>query len=486
MFKFYLATVLSLAIPFVAICQQSKWTLQSCIDYAKKNNPSIRKASLVANKASVQLRQSRISQYPSINFNTGIGIQAGLAIDPTTNILTKGQALFQDASLTAAVSIYNGGRARNTAAAASYLVKASLSEVEKVSNDITLNVLYHYLQALAAWEQVNMRKVHTTYTVQQLDAVRQSVKAGIIPELNAVQIQAQLSLDSSNLLSAGALYQQQLLLLKETMNLDAAQSMELVVPSFLNVKMYPIADLQPADVYGSAVLTQPVQKGDAMRIKAAEKNMQVAKGAKLPNIDFIANLSTGFYNTLQNRDYTITGYNELKGNEPVVTVGGTDYFVRYPIYSGNTSNKSFSEAWSGYGKQISNNFGQLFGLRINVPILGGGRLRASYETAAIEYKEVQLQKQEDDFALKTAIYTAYNNARSAMQQLNAVSKSVEAAQQAYDFSSQRYNVGLSNTLDLLMAQNTLLQVKSQMVSSQYEYLLRIKLLEFYKGFSLGL
>ena len=92
-----------------------------------------------------------------------------------------------------------------------------------------------------------------------------------------------------------------------------------------------------------------------------------------------------------------------------------------------------------------------------------------------------MQKEQSDITLKQNIYTAYNNATAALQKLNASTKAVETAQKAYDFASKRYEVGLLSSLDLITNQNNLLRAKVQQLSNQYDYIFKMKVLEFYKG-----
>ena len=83
--------------------------------------------------------------------------------------------------------------------------------------------------------------------------------------------------------------------------------------------------------------------------------------------------------------------------------------------------------------------------------------------------------------LKQDIYTAYTNAINASQKLDAGKKSVESSQKAYDYALKRYDNGLLSTLDLLTNQNNLLRAKMQQVVNQFDYVFKMKLLEFYKG-----
>ena len=101
-------------------------------------------------------------------------------------------------------------------------------------------------------------------------------------------------------------------------------------------------------------------------------------------------------------------------------------------------------------------------------------------------KQVELRKEQNSFTLKQDIYTAYNDALAAMQKFNANKKAVEASQKAYDFAVKRYEVGLLSTYDLVTTQNSLQTAKNQLLYSQYDYVFKMKLLEFYKGQGLKL
>ncbi len=56
-----------------------------------------------------------------------------------------------------------------------------------------------------------------------------------------------------------------------------------------------------------------------------------------------------------------------------------------------------------------------------------------------------------------------------------------AAQKAYLYASKRYNLGLISTIDLITTQGNLFKASIQLVSAQYDYVFRLKILEFYKG-----
>jgi outer membrane protein len=74
----------------------------------------------------------------------------------------------------------------------------------------------------------------------------------------------------------------------------------------------------------------------------------------------------------------------------------------------------------------------------------------------------------------------------AMQKFNSSAKAVESAEKSYNFSLLRYNVGMLGTLELVTNQNNLFRAKLQNISNQFDYVFKMKVLEFYKGQGLKL
>ena len=169
-----------------------------------------------------------------------------------------------------------------------------------------------------------------------------------------------------------------------------------------------------------------------------------------------------------------------------MTVGSTKYFVQSPLYNTVTANRDFSNIWKGWGRQLDNNFGQNFGFQLSIPIFNANQSKAAYQQSKLNYQSASLQKENTQRKLKQDIYAAYTNAVVAFNKLNANQKAVISAEKAYSFATKRYELGLLGTIELLNNQNNFLKAKVNYKAAQYEYVFRIKLLEFYKGEALSL
>lgn len=454
-----------------------KWDLRRCVEYALENNISVKQADLQIRFAELDLKQNKLSQYPDANYSTNLGYSAGRNQDPTTFSLITTGYVFNNHSLQTSVDIFNWFSKRNSIQSRELNLQATKAGFEKAQNDIALNVAIAYLQALLANEQIRIAGVQVEQTKSQLESTLKQVKEGNLPELNAVQLEAQLATDSSSLITAQTSARQSVLQLKALLNFDAAASFEIDTPPVDQIPVDNIADLQPDAVYNLATASMPQQKADILNIQSALKSVQAAKGAMYPTFSLFGSLGTSF----NNRSQQAISKTQITPPLGKVTVSGIDYNVfpllPYDIYSyGKIS----------YFDQLNQNFRQSIGLNISVPIFNSGNLRTEWQRSKLNLQQVELTKQQNSMTLKQDIYKAYNDAMAAMQKFNANKKAVETAQKTYDFATKRFEAGLLSTYDLITSQNNLTSTKYDLLYSQYDYVFKIKLLEFYKGQGLKL
>lgn len=455
---------------------QQKWNLRSIIDHAMYNNLNVRITDLQSKNAELNYKQSKMSQYPSASFSGSSSLNSGSNQDPTSFSRITQTYLSAGLQLQTSADIFNFYSKRNTIAANALEVQAARASTDKLKNDIALSAANAYLNVLLSLEQKKIAEVQLKQSQDQLLIVRKQVKAGTVPELNASQIEAQVAMDSSNVISVAGNVSQNVLNLKALMNIPAESAFEIETPPVDQIPVEAIADLQPEAVYQLALTNQPQQRYNDLKLKAASKNSEAARGSMYPTLGFFGSLGSGY----NNRNKNITGYT-ITGTQPIglVTVGGTDYQVVAPDGKFNYENVTFP-------KQLSDNFRQSVGLSLTVPIFSGGSLKTNYERSKVNIKTWQLQKEADNQKLKQDIYAAYNAAIVALEKFNASKKAVETNEKAYGFAQKRFNVGMLGTFELLTQQNNLLRSKLEYALNRFDYVFKMKVLEFYKGQGLKL
>ena len=426
--------------------EPAQWDLKSCVEYAIQHNISVQQADVSARLAKLQADLASSNRLPTINGSTGMGMRFGRSIDPTTNGFSNTQFLYNNFGLNGGVQLYNAGKLKNNAEATSLSWFASEADKLTIANDISLNVATYYLQILSAIEQTEITKIQIQQTKEQLAATAKRVEVGLLPELNLLELETQLANDSSSYITAISNVQQSKLNMMALLNLDAAKPFEIVTQAVDQIKLQTFADLQPDYVFNVASQNMPNVKAATLRVKAAEKNSLAAKASFYPTLSFGYNLTSNFSN----------------------------------------QSKNWGTVWNGWNNQVSNNFGQNVGLQMSIPIFNGNQSKINYQQSKLNLSNVILQADNTHLKLKQDIYSAYTNAIVSFNKLNAAQKALNSSEKTYQFATKRYELGLLGTIELLNNQNNYLKAKVNFKTAQYEYVFRIKLLEFYKGEALTL
>ena len=475
---------LLLLLAFCISFAQEKWDLKKCVEYAMEHNLSVSQSELQAKITALNNKQSKLSMIPSLNFGGSEAFNGGSTQDPSTFTRVTQNYLSTSFQLQSSADIFNFFSKRNNVKATEWELMAATANVSKIKYDIGLSTANAYLQVLLAFEQEKITAVQIEQTIGQLTTTRKMVTAGTLPELNVAQLEAQLAADSANHIAAKGNYQQALLNLKALLSMDAATPLDIETPPVEKIPVESIADLQPEFVYAEALKNQPQQIGNSFRLKAAQAQTAAAKAALLPTFGAFGSLGTN-YIWFQGKPYynkAIVGYQST--GLVADAGGGVLYDVQSPVLT-NTNIAGYIKA-APFFSQLSDNFRKTIGVSMNVPIFNGGNLKIAHERSKINVSLAQLQQQQDDLKLKQDIYQAYQAATIALEKNNASLKSVEAGEKTYFYASKRFEIGALSTFDLATAQNNLLRAKLEYSISRFDYVFKMKVLEFYKGLGLKL
>jgi len=461
----------------ISIAQQ-KWNLLQCVQYAMDNNISVKQNEIQAKFAYLNYKQSSLSKYPSANFSNNYSYRFGKSENPSTGILENQDFFSIGLNFQSSVEIFNWYSKRNSILANQWELEAAKAGTEKLKNDISLTVANAYLQILLAREQQKIAAVQVQQSIAQLGIIQKQVRAGALPELNAVELEAQVARDSANYIAAKGNVEQAKFVLKAYMNIDAGEPFDIIEQSAENIPVENIADLQPEIVYASAIANLPQQKVNNFKLKAAAANVKAARGMLYPTISGYGSLGTNYgYFRVPTFQQVFSGY--IPSGLVISNSSGGFTDVQRPVFTNGT--KSGYITAEPFSTQLNNNFGQSIGINISVPIFNGWSARANYERNKLNITTLELQKDLDNKTTKQDIYQAYNAAIIAMEKFNSSRKSVEASQRSFDFATKRFNIGMLSTLELITNQNNLFRAKLEQVLNQFDYVFKMKVLEFYKG-----
>jgi len=453
---------------------QDTWSLERCIQYAKDNNITVKQAQANVRTAMLSEKQAKASRLPNVSANANVGEQFGYTIDPTTNQFNSVATTFNSLGLNTGINLFSGGLINHSIKQAGWDLKAASADAEQLTNNLGLQIASAYLGILLGEEQLENAQKRISQTQEQLNVTQKLIDAGTLPTADKYNILAQLAQGEQASVQARNTVELSYLNLKQLLQLEPDYDLQIERPDV------PIpADANPdalmlSPVYQTAVGTQANIRAADFRVKSAQEGIALAKSAYYPTISAFANLSSSYSSQARDFSNPVLGPQVL-GEPTILNVNGLDWEIRQYEPSSIVFPKLT------YFDQIDQNFGQGIGASIQIPIYQNGRTRLSVERARLGVLTSQMQQIQTQQTLKNDIQTAIANARAARLTLEAAQKTFDATDIAYQNTVKRHTLGTINTLDLTTARNNRDIAETDRTVAKYDYVFKLKILDFYLG-----
>ncbi|MEI7802384.1 MAG: TolC family protein [Bacteroidota bacterium] len=452
---------------------QEKWSLEQCITFAQQNNIQLKQSELSTMLSKDSYTQSQLGLLPNLNASSSYGINTGKNIDPTSNLFVNQSIRSGNISLSTNVTLFSGFSKINEMRKAYFDFMASRYSTEQMVNDISLSVATAYLQILFAQENLTTAEATEQLSQDQVDRTKQLVDAGVLAQGSLLQIQSQKALDELNTVTAKNQLTLAKLNLQQLLNMD--HTVDIVIPDLKIPVAMAFQEMTAGTIYETALTLQPGIKSAELKLKGAEKGLAAARGAYSPSLSLFGSLSSQYSNAVKKiKDGTLTFD---------TTQIGIDGFTFAPVY---TLTPSYQFENTPLGNQIKDNFGQGFGVSLNFPIFNGWATHTNISRSKVnmlnEQYNLDLQKQQ----LKKSIETAFADAVAAKDRYSAALKSESSFEQSFNYTEQKFNAGLLTSFDYVTAQNSLSKARSESLQAKFEYIFKLKVLDYYQGKPLNL
>jgi outer membrane protein len=255
------------------------------------------------------------------------------------------------------------------------------------------------------------------------------------------------------------------------MYLPADYDFAIVVPE-IDVDQVVNDALSPMQIYSVAAAEQPQVKASELRILGAERGLAVARGGRSPMVGIRGALGTGYSSARLELIDVVFVEPRLIG----MTASGEQVFGA--VFNYITATKPFRN-------QLDENLNQSLGLFLSIPIFNNYQVRSAIGRSRIGLENARLQNQIVHEQLFQTIQQSHADASAALKRYSATEKNVLALQESFRYTDQRFNVGMVNTVEYNDAKNRLAAAESELLQSKYEYVFRMKILEFYLGMPLS-
>ncbi|MFO7721771.1 MAG: TolC family protein, partial [Bacteroidales bacterium] len=441
---------------------------QQCIEEAVNNNTSLKISRLNVEMQRNTLQQAKASMLPTLTANASHGYNWGQTIDLYTNQFASERVQTNNFYLQTGVTLFNGFRLLNMATQQHLNLMARQLDSDQALNDIMLNVATAYMQVLYSTEQLNVADGQLGITQQQLTRTRQLVEGGMLARGELLALEAQVAAEEVNVVRAENALDLAYLTLSQVMNLPAGSAFQIAIPGLDSLEISQTLLLTPIQIYHTALGIQPRIKASEVMVAGADAGVKAARGGALPTLFLSGSLGTGFSGA--RKDYTPT-FSGFAPNGMFTSSFDTVYAPEFTI----------TETLRPFGNQINDNFNQSVALYLSIPIFSGLQNHTAIKNARLSLANARYNLEIQQQQLFQEIQQAHADANAAMKNYLAAKKSLDALNESFLYASERFSVGMINSLEYNDAKNRLMAAEAQMLGARYEYIFKTRLLDFFMG-----
>jgi len=426
-------STLSCFLIFISIQAQQIWSLEDCIDYALKNNISLKQSKLNIEFNKNEYFQSKMELLPSINISNSFNNNRGRYINPFTNEFDEEVSSSLNLSYNSNFSLFSGFKNINQIKKAANESLKSIYDLESAQNDLISSIALSYLQILFNEELYQTSLSQLDLTKNQENRIQTLVEAGSMAQGELLNIQSQLALEEQQLIQAENQLNLSKLQLAQLLELDQYENLN-VLKLDIKVPIFKIQNNINTD-YAIALNTQSSIKSSELQINSAIYDHKIAKANYLPNLSIGYRIST--------------------------------------LYLDNV-NDMFT-----FNEQLENNQQSAIYLSLNIPIFNKWSVRNSVAQSKIQIENSQLNAQQAKNQLRKNMEQAYADQLAAFKKYQATQKAVIAFEEAFTYINERYELGMVNSYEFNESKNRLITAESDELRAKYDLIFKVKLYEFY-------
>ncbi|MFK8059458.1 MAG: TolC family protein [Polaribacter sp.] len=462
--------LIAIGFSFSVFCQNQQektYTLDECIKIAIENNLNLKSTKNTEKSAKINYQQSKMNLLPSINGSYNLGINNGRSIDPFTNDFINQKLTFSNANLTLNATVFNGFRLMNTLKQQKLNKEAATLEVEQEKQNLILNVTLGYLQVLNSKDILVLNKQRLITTNKQLKIQKYLYDQGRENPADYTDLLGQKSSDETNIISSEITLNNAKLNLATLLNLNT--KIDVNSSSFLfSLDKYQYTS---QEVFNDALKSLATFKARELRVEFAKKGVSIAKAQYIPEISLFGGLNTNYSSAAET--FTNTG-NTIVETGSFVTINNQNLSVF-------TNQASFQANQINYLDQFDNNLNSVIGFSLSVPIFNGFQAKNSVALEKVRVEESLIALEQTQVEIRNAINQVHFDMEAAFARYRSLKKQVTAFQKSFDINKTRFNNGVSNFLAYITSKNNLENAKINLSIAKYDYYLRVKVLEFYRG-----
>ena len=440
--KLSLISFLLLLGGFSLMAEESNvWTLNSCIEYAIKNNIKLQQSRIMYDQSEVDLKSAKADIFPSLSFSTNHSLvnrpfSANSSTVSGSEVISTNQKTTYNGSygINANWTVWNGNKRRN-------LIKQSKSEneiaglsVEEAENELKEQITKLYVQILYATESVKINENTLEVSKATLSRGEELYRVGSLSKVDLAQLETEVANDEYQLVMSKNSLRNYILDLKQMLEIPGTTDMELQIIQLDDSDVLSPLPKQE-DIFMSALQLRPEIKSGQLNIESSKLDVAIAKAGYYPQISI--NASTA-----------------------------------------SNTNSSSAECW---GEQMKLGWNNMIGVNLSVPLYDNRQTKSAKQKAELQYNSTQMEMANIEKELYQTIESMWLEADNAQQQYIVASSKLKSSKTSFDMINEQFTLGMKNILELLTEKNNYLSAQQEVIQAKYMAVLERTLLNFYAG-----
>lgn len=414
----------------VSATASGPWTLDSCVNYAIEHNINVRSRAVDVTSAELQVIESKDQFLPTLSGSASQSFNFGRGL---TSDNTYANRNTQNTSFGVGLNLplFQGLAGVRRLDYAKANLRAVVEELASARDNVELQVMSQYLQALYTAELVNVAEEQLRMSEYELGRRRTLVEQGKLPELDLYEAESQVARDKMSVTTSQNDSRLALLELSQMLQLPTDEGFE-ISP----LEPEPMSSESVEAIYLRAMDRNHGIRASRLQMEAADRNVSLAKAGWIPTLSMNAGLSANYFK-----------------------LNGAD-------------NPSFH-------RQMRDNLSKYVGFSLSVPIFDRFSTRNNVRRARAQRLSAELQYEQRASDLYKAIQQARCQLESSEAKLKSSEVAEEAGLKALEGVRQKYEYGKASSADYEQARSTYLRAVLECTQARYERILRRRILEFY-------
>lgn len=420
---------------------QELWSIAECIDYALEHHPNV----------GIQKQQVRISKQnyieaigdllPSINTSVSANLSFGNSRDYSTQAITSNNTFNNQYQISASLMLFDGLSTINRLKMARINGIKSKNKYQDIKDMLGYEVVEAYLNLAYFEESVILAQHQLEASKESLNKFERMAELGLVSKVEITEAKAKLAEDRYYLTQQSNLKKVATILLKEKLNYPLDEA--LLIKRVYN--QYPVElILESTDqLFAEAIRYLPQALMAQNSVDIQKMALRSARGGWSPRIS--------------------------------VDLGSSTNYFKY-------MNKSLdnSEKW-GFNDQLRDNRGEFIQFRLSFPIFNGFSRATSVRRAKANYAIARFEQDNTYSKIYRDIEQTIADVNGQVDDYNQAIEQVEAMLAAHEMNQKKYAEGLIDALQLNLSANRLLQAQVAKLKSYHNYILKLRLYQYYKG-----